>query len=180
MHGPAGQYARSPVTGQHPPLRVDVLPGVLGRQLGPEVETAAAEQALRAAYPHAEIVLLGTPVHTALLRGRPAPIDTAFALPTATDVFAAASDAELDADEQSAFFAPVTVAPIDLAVQAHGGGHWSNPFLLRLGARFTIGTRSPDTVELDRWLPSRYLQYEALRWLEVVERWARPARSPHD
>src|SRR5579863_6158462 len=56
----------------------------------------------------------------------------------------------------------------DLAIQLHGGGGNSNPFLLRLGAAFTAGTKSPEAPPLDRWIPYVYFQREILRWLEVV------------
>ncbi len=134
-----------------------------GGGLGDLVFVLPAAQALRDAYPDAELVLLGTPAHAELLRDRPGPIDTGYPLPVAAGVFAG-PETITDAE----FFRQVTQKPIDLAVQAHGGGRWSNPFLLRLGARHTIGTRSQDAVELDRWLPYRYYQHEALRWLEVV------------
>ncbi|HEY2697313.1 MAG TPA: glycosyltransferase family 9 protein [Pseudonocardiaceae bacterium] len=140
-----------------------------GGGLGDLVFVLPAAQALRTAYPDAELVLLGTQGHAAILRERPGPIDRVEILPTATGVFALAPGAEPDAGEQDAFFHRVTARPIDLAVQAHGGGRWSNPLLRRLGARHTIGARSPDAVALDRWLPYRYHQHEALRWLEVVE-----------
>jgi ADP-heptose:LPS heptosyltransferase len=56
----------------------------------------------------------------------------------------------------------------DLAVQVHGGGGNSNPFLLRLGARFTAGLGTPDAAPLDRVLPYEYYQHEWFRALEVV------------
>jgi ADP-heptose:LPS heptosyltransferase len=56
----------------------------------------------------------------------------------------------------------------DLAVQLHGGGRFSNPFLLRLGARHTVGTRTPDAASLERTVPYLYYQHEPLRALEVA------------
>ena len=56
----------------------------------------------------------------------------------------------------------------DLGVQVHGGGRNSNPFLLELGARHTVGTRSEDAPPLDRTVPYLYYQHEVLRALEVV------------
>jgi ADP-heptose:LPS heptosyltransferase len=56
----------------------------------------------------------------------------------------------------------------DLAFQLHGGGRHSNPFVRRLGARVTIGTRTPDAAPLDRWIEYVYFQQEVLRMLEVV------------
>ncbi len=56
----------------------------------------------------------------------------------------------------------------DLAVQLHGGGRFSNPFLLELGARHTVGTRTEDAAPLERSIPYLYYQHEVLRALEVV------------
>jgi len=50
----------------------------------------------------------------------------------------------------------------------HGGGRYSNPFLLRLGARHTVGTRTRDAVPLERNLDYVYYQNEPDRWLEVA------------
>jgi ADP-heptose:LPS heptosyltransferase len=59
-------------------------------------------------------------------------------------------------------------ARFDLAVQLHGGGRYSNPFIRRLGARLTIGMRTPDAEPLDRSIPYIYFQPEVFRYLEVV------------
>ena len=42
------------------------------------------------------------------------------------------------------------------------------PFLLNLGAKVTVGLKTPDAVPLDRWIPYIYFQSEILRYLEVV------------
>src|SRR3712207_2099901 len=55
-----------------------------------------------------------------------------------------------------------------LAIQMHGGGRYSNPFVQRLGARLTIGLKTPDAEPLDRWVPYVYFQREILRYLEIV------------
>ena len=44
----------------------------------------------------------------------------------------------------------------DLAVQLHGGGRNSNPFLLALGARHTVGSRTEDAPALERTVPYLY------------------------
>jgi ADP-heptose:LPS heptosyltransferase len=38
----------------------------------------------------------------------------------------------------------------------------------RLKPRFTVGSRTEDAAELDRWVPFRYYQHEVIRALEVV------------
>src|SRR5947209_8512306 len=67
--------------------------------------------------------------------------------------------------------------PVDLGVQLHGGGRWSNPFLLGLKPRWTVGTRTADADPLTRWLPYRQHQHEVMRWLEVVGLAGAPAVS---
>jgi ADP-heptose:LPS heptosyltransferase len=122
--------------------------------LGDLVFALPAIQSLADAYPAAEITLLGTPGHARLLAGRPGPVSQVIALaaPPGPGVRGA----------------PPPGAPVDLAVQLHGGGRWSNTFLLDLGARCTVGARTPDAAELDRCLPYRYYQHEVLRALEIV------------
>jgi ADP-heptose:LPS heptosyltransferase len=56
----------------------------------------------------------------------------------------------------------------DLAVQLHGGGRHSNPFVRRLGARVTAGSRTPDAPPLDRTVPYTVHQHEIHRFLEVA------------
>jgi ADP-heptose:LPS heptosyltransferase len=66
------------------------------------------------------------------------------------------------------FFQRMRRRDFDLAVQLHGGGRYSNPFLNRLGAAHTVGMRTPDTALVERWMPYSYYQHEVLRALEVV------------
>ena len=66
------------------------------------------------------------------------------------------------------FFETMAAEKLDVVVQMHGGGHFSNPFLKRLGARITVGLRSSDAIPLDRWVPYIYFQHEVLRYLEVA------------
>jgi ADP-heptose:LPS heptosyltransferase len=56
----------------------------------------------------------------------------------------------------------------DLAIQLHGGGDHSNPFIQRLGARLTVGLKAPHAIPLDRWVPYVYFQSEIMRYLEVM------------
>lgn len=123
-----------------------------------------AIEALAAAYPDAELTLIGSPAGRALLEGRPGPVDEVIVPPAAAGIMPGREDTvELDA-----FFEEMQGRGFDLAVQLHGGGRQSNPFLLRLGARHTVGARTPDAVPLERNLPYVYYQSEMMRWLEVA------------
>ncbi len=134
-----------------------------GGGLGDLMFAMPAIAALKARYPDAEITLLGMPGHAALLEGRPGPVSSVLELPFSPGVRPGGED-PLAVER---FFGGVR-GSFDLAVQLHGGGRNSNPFLLRLDARHTIGTRTPDAVGLERTIPYVYYQHEVFRALEVV------------
>lgn len=135
-----------------------------GGGLGDLIFAVPAMAALKAAYPGSTLTLLGTPVHKALAGVTRSPVDEVQVLPFSEGVRPGAEDpAELDH-----FFARMRERQFDLAVQLHGGGRYSNPFLLRLGARHTVGTRTADAASLERTVPYVYYQHEPLRALEVA------------
>ena len=136
-------------------------------QIGDFLFTLPALAALRAAYPGAEIVLLGRAWHAAFLAGRPGPVDRVVVVPPARGVSAPPDGAE-DPEELARFFAAMREERFDLALQFQGGGRHSNPFTLRLGARLTAGLKTPDAAPLDRWVPYVYFQHEVVRYLEVA------------
>nr|WP_232530703.1 glycosyltransferase family 9 protein [Microlunatus antarcticus] len=112
------------------------------------------------------------PSHAALLADRPAPFSAVEVLPVHPGV---REGAGVDPAATDAYVARVRGLDLDLAVQAHGGGGNSNPFLLRLGARHTVGTAAPGAPQLERDLPYRYFQHETQRWLEVAALAGAPA-----
>jgi ADP-heptose:LPS heptosyltransferase len=126
-----------------------------------------ALEALRTAYPRAEIVLLATDWHAEFLVGRPSPIDRVIPVTASTGVRV---DLPIPTDPTplARFFETMRSERFDIAVQIHGGGRYSNPFVDALGARLTVGLRTPDAAPLDRWMPYIYFQSEVLRYLEVV------------
>ncbi|MEZ2390348.1 glycosyltransferase family 9 protein [bacterium RCC_150] len=135
-----------------------------GGGLGDLIFAIPAMAALKAAYPGATITLLGTPVHKALIEATKSPVDEVRILPFSEGV----RPGYEDPDELDRFFAEMREQRFDLAVQLHGGGRYSNPFLLRLGARHTVGARTADAASLERTVPYLYYQHEPLRALEVA------------
>lgn len=135
--------------------------------IGDFVFALPALEALRQAYPAAEIVLLAADWHREFLWGRPGPVDRVVAVPPSAGVRMEAGQAE-DPRALDAFFRRMEEERFDLAVQIHGGGRHSNPFVRRLGARLTIGLQTSDAVPLDRVVPYVYFQSEVVRYLEVV------------
>jgi ADP-heptose:LPS heptosyltransferase len=135
--------------------------------IGDYVTIEPALTALRAAYPDAELTLLGARHHRALVEGRPGPCDRFVAVPLMPGVRAGVGP-DADQQEVDAFFAGQQAYGYDLAVQMHGGGRFSNPVVRRLGARVTAGAATPDAAPLDREVPYSFNQHEVLRWLDVA------------
>ncbi|MFI7690233.1 glycosyltransferase family 9 protein [Nonomuraea sp. NPDC049655] len=133
--------------------------------IGDYLVALPAIEAIKLAYPDARLTLLGTPWHAEFLSGRPGPVDDVVALPPITGV----STSETGYPVPGGARAELRERAFDLAVQIHGGGRFSNPFVRSLGARVTAGLRSPDAEVLDRWVPYTYFQHETLRFLQVAE-----------
>lgn len=136
-----------------------------GGGLGDLLFALPAVEALAAAYPAAEITLLGAPAHRVLLEGVESPVAHVEILPVAQGVRDGEGE---DPRAVEDFTERMRAHQFDLAVQLHGGGRYSNPFLQRLGARHTIGSRTPDAMQLERTIPYVYYQHEMLRGLEIV------------
>lgn len=135
--------------------------------IGDFVFSLPALDALRAAYPQAEITLLALAWHAEFLRDRPSPIDRVVVLPPIPGISARALPGE-DGRAPEVFIEAMRAERFDLAIQLHGGGKASNPFVRTLGARVTAGLRAPGTAPLDRWVRYIYFHHEVLRYLEVV------------
>ena len=135
-----------------------------GGGLGDLLFALPAISALAAAYPAARITLLGTPAHVELLENTVGPVRDVRVLPFAEGVRPGPEDPAA----VEAFVRLMRQEEFDLAVQVHGGGRFSNPFLLRLGARHTVGLQTPDAGPLERNVPYLYYQHEPLRALEVA------------
>ncbi|WP_212827824.1 glycosyltransferase family 9 protein [Polymorphospora rubra] len=143
--------------------------GVLrANALGDFIFVLPALEALKAAYPRAELVLLGAPWHADWLTGRPGPVDRVMVVPPTDGVRGPVPGEPDPAGQQAEFAALVQREGFDLALQLHGGGRNSNPFVRGLGAGLTAGLRAPDAPPLDRWLRYIYYQPEVVRYLEAV------------
>ncbi|MFC3503900.1 glycosyltransferase family 9 protein [Micromonospora krabiensis] len=143
--------------------------------LGDFIFVLPALDALRAAYPQAEIVLLGAPWHAKLWRDRPGPVDRVLVVPPADGIRAPEPDETPGSMDD--FLAAARRERFDVAVQVHGGGANSNPFVAALGARVTAGLRAEGAPPLDRWLRYVYYQHEVMRYLEVAALLGAPATT---
>ncbi|MER6584101.1 glycosyltransferase family 9 protein [Micromonospora chalcea] len=179
-------------SGDSDPPRRDPEPSLLGPvgERVPDVERIAvlranalgdfifvlpALDALRSAYPSAEIVLLGAPWHAALWRDRPGPVDRVLVVPAAPGI-RDPGPGESPGDVPG-FLAAARAERFDLALQVHGGGANSNPLVAGLGARVTAGLRAEGAPPLDRWLRYVYYQHEVIRYLEVAALVGAPATT---
>lgn len=142
--------------------------------IGDFIFTLPALDALRAAYPSAEIVLLGQAWHAAFLAGRPGPIDRVEVVPPIAGV-GEPGGISVDADTQAAFFARMAAERFDLALQLHGGGRHSNSVVRQFEARVSVGAKTADALPLDRSVPYVRFQSEIARLLEVVALAGAPA-----
>jgi ADP-heptose:LPS heptosyltransferase len=123
--------------------------------------------ALRASYPDAKIVYIGKQWHADFLAKRPGPVDDVVVLPPCPGV-TAPLEAALDPGPVERFVEDMRRTEYDLALQIYGGGQYSNPFLLRFGARLAIGMRAAGAPPLDRWVHYGDLQNRRLQMLEVA------------
>jgi ADP-heptose:LPS heptosyltransferase len=151
-----------PFVGVH---RIAVL---RGGGIGDLLFAMPAMDALAAAYPDAELILLGSPVHAELLRIRASSVSRVEVLPVARGIREVPGERP-DAARLADFHARVLDGgPLDLGVQLHGGGRNSNPFLLALDPRHSVGTATEDAPRLERTMRYVYYQHEVIRGLEVA------------
>ena len=119
--------------------------------IGDYVFCLPALTALRAAYPRADILLLGKAWHAELLVGRPGPVARIAVVPDDAGLLGSVDDPRrLD---RLPFFENMRAERFDLALQLYGGGRHSNPFVRRLGAKVAVGMHDRDAEPLDRSLP---------------------------
>lgn len=156
--------------------------------VGDFVFALPALHALKAAYPQAELVLIGKAWHRGFLAGRPGPVDRVVELPALPGVGApvdgridAGDDASTDAQAIETFVERMRDERFDLALQMFGSGRYSNAFLVRWGARITAGWRGSGAPALDRWIAYREPMPRRLALLEIagsVGAWPGPLPLP--
>lgn len=148
--------------------RVKKIAVLRSNAIGDYVVSLPALHALRQAYPQADITLLGQHWHEDFLKQRPGPVNRVVVVPYQEGIYVKANQ-PFDNDHRiNLFFQKMRKEHFDLAIQLHGGGRFSNPFVNQLGAHFTCGMKSADAEPLDAWIPYVFYHYEVLRYLEVM------------
>jgi ADP-heptose:LPS heptosyltransferase len=95
-------------------------------------------------------------------------VQRAILVPPSTGINGPDTGVEEDEEKLRRFFERMREERFDLALQLHGGGGYSNPFVGKLGATVTAGTQAPGASSLDRTIPYVYFQSEILRYLEIA------------
>ena len=119
---------------------------------------------LKSCLPEARLTYIGDSWHKDFLSQRASAVDEVLVLPACEGINAKASD-DIALER---FIAGIRERSADLALQAYGGGRFSNPLIRRLGARLSIGWRAADAPALDRSLPFHELQNRRLQLLELA------------
>lgn len=135
--------------------------------LGDFIFSIPALYALRATYPDAEITYLGCGWHKEFLEKRPSPIDRVIVVPDYPGV-RESSDSYFNKQAIDDFFSYIQKESFDIAIQMHGGGKNSNPFILRLNHKLSVGSCTSDAQKLDRWIPYSVYHNEYARYMEIV------------
>jgi ADP-heptose:LPS heptosyltransferase len=136
---------------REPPRRVQVLRAL---QLGDLLVAVPAFRALRRAWPDARIELIGLPWARALLERLPGYLDDVVEFPGWPGV----PERDVDPARVAAFLAEAIASPADVAIQLHGSGAVTNPFVALLGARRTAGRTVPGAFTPD---PELFVPYDA-------------------
>jgi len=135
--------------------------------LGDFIVTLPAIEAIRGAYPNAELVLLGKPWHKEFLSPGRSPVDRVIVVPVMKGIRDEKNITE-DKTEQKIFFEEMQKEHFDIAIHFQGNGVSANPFINRLNASVTVGLTSANADKIDKAIDFYYYQSEVIRYLEVA------------
>lgn len=156
---------REEILGKVPLKRIAILRALPG--LGDFLCTVPALRSLRAAFPQAEIVLIGVPSVKLLVERFKHYLDELVEFPG----YPGLPEVPVQPPEIPAFLQVVQQQRFDLAIQMHGSGVITNPLTVLLGAKYSTGFFMPGYYCPDeiRFLP--YLPYESevRRYLRLLE-----------
>ena len=157
-----------------PPRHVQVLRAL---KVGDMLCAVPALRAMRRAWPHTRIKLIGLPWARAFVERLPGYVDDLLEFPGWPGV----PERDAHVADVVAFLERVNADPPDLAIQLHGSGVATNAFVAMLGARRTAGTVVPGMFAPD---PGTFVPFdpslsEVHRALAVVERLGVPPAGEH-
>ncbi|MBX6773573.1 MAG: glycosyltransferase family 9 protein [Chloroflexi bacterium] len=138
--------------------------------LGDFLFATPALRALARYFSSAEITYLCLPWLRPFIAGRYPYLHRVLTVPPYPGIRQVEGDPAVAAREREEFFAASQAYGYDLAIQMHGGGVESNPFVRRLGARHTLGLAGRGVAPLEHHLRYEFYQSEVMRYLELVAR----------
>ncbi|MBI2953861.1 MAG: glycosyltransferase family 9 protein [Chloroflexi bacterium] len=166
---------RSALIGPKPTIQKVAI--VRALHLGDLLLAVPAWRALRAALPDAEITLVGLPWAREFVRRFSIYIDRFVEFPGYPGML----EADIDVAKTDAFLRDARAYGYDLAIQMHGDGSVSNDFVVRLGAKYTVGYRRDDRsgggLSLSLLYPNGIR--EVLKHLQLMELLGVAARGSH-
>lgn len=136
--------------------------------LGDFLLATPALRALGRGFPTAEIIYLTLPWLRDFIAGRYPYLRRVEAIPPYPGINQPRPGGAAPAESVGQFFARLQAEDLDLAIQMHGGGADSNPFVSRLGAKRTLGLAAPGAQPMATNLRYCYYQHEIIRYLELV------------
>ncbi len=146
--------------------------------LGDFLLATPALRALGKGFPEAQITLLTLPWLRGFISGRYPYLHRVEAIPPYPKIHQPGPADPPATEDADAFFARMQAEAFDLAIQMHGGGADSNPFVARLGARHTLGLQAEGAPPLEHNLRYFYYQSEVARYLELVSKLGVPGDGP--
>lgn len=152
------------------PLKVDNVKKIAilrANALGDFIVTLPAIDAIRQAYPKAEIILLGKPWHKEFAEDGRTAVDRVIVIPVCNGL-REEKNIQQDEGELEQFFNEMQDEQFDIAIHFHGKGIAANPFIKKLGARLTVGLTCNEAEPIDRSIEFYYYQNEMIRYLEVA------------
>lgn len=136
--------------------------------LGDFIVTLPALQAIRSAFPAAEIVLLGKPWHKEFLVAGRTPVDRVIVVPIKNGIRTEAGKVENE-EEINDFLCQMRKEQFDIVLNFQGNGISANPFIKKFEAGLTAGLVSEKSEKLDISIDYYYYQSEVVRYLEVAQ-----------
>jgi len=125
-------------------MKVRKIAVLRANAVGDFIFALPALEAVRAAYPSAEIVLLGLRWHRVFLEGRPSPIDRVIEVPASRGINEVTGKAE-DPNDLNDFFQRMAAERFDIALQLHGGPIFERRFIS--GGNQVLDSRSPFRIQ---------------------------------
>jgi ADP-heptose:LPS heptosyltransferase len=125
-----------------PPISepVERIALVRASNIGDFIAAVPAYRAVRRAYPRAQITLVTTPKVRPLVERMPHLIDRYAEFPG----FPGVRERDVDPRRTLEFLCWAQAERFDLAIQLHGNGVWTNPFVALFAARFSAGFVRPE------------------------------------